>query len=532
MKETFEAARDSAYTQDWNVLAMDMHPDLELENCETLTKLRIRARQLIKDNLIAAGAQLAYTNAVGTPVKIDITSENRIQQKQASDLIKEHFKACDITKTESLDTIVEQIVSWAFADGDILINLPMDPKRSTPLKTVIELIDASRIRTPVDMRKDPNVRLGVKYDKEGRILGYYVKKQDRLDRYGDRSIDYDFYPMYREADGLKRRVTYLFKAPLNPRPKVSRQYPVITPCITRFKLLKDYEEAVVVGARVAACFSAFILTNNPVGAQKSMLDSDSKSGTKRSNENKTLKLKPGMVTYLKKDAQEIKFAQPNVPGDNVDKFRVREYKLISMYLRIPYEILFLDLSETNYSSWKGGILETKKMIGRWRRQLNEILDWFAYTLLAEAVSKGLVRGDVANLKIRKRWPSFGLLDPEKESRSNRLRIQNKTASPQLICDEEGNDYEDIQADLDEDALREQERQAKLLANRKKLEEKYGILFPETEEARNAAAEAKPGGTKPEKEDRDTSKSRREGEKKGKDLDPEDARERRKQDGNW
>lgn len=523
MAEAFEGARDSAYTQDWNVINFEYSQDYELENFETLTKLRLRANQLIKDHPIAAGAQQAYINMVGTPVKLDVVSNNRIQKKQISTLLEEHLKACDITKTVSIHTIIEQIVGWSFANGDILINLPMDKDRDTPLKTVVELVDASRIRTPVDKRNDPTVRLGVKYDTKGRILGYYVKKYDKMDRYGDRSKDYDFYPMYREADGFKRRVTWLFRAPLNSKPKSSRQYPLLTPCITRFKLLKDYEEAVVVGARVAACFSAFVLSNNPVGSQKSMLEREPTAGTGA----KTMKLRPGMVHFLKKNAQEVKFANPNKPGDNVDSFRVREYKLISMFLRIPYEILFLDLSEANYSSWKGGSLEQKKMCSRWRRNLNEFLEWLCYTLIAEGMSKDLIRGNFEGLKIRKRWPSSGLLDPEKESRGNRLRLQAKTASQQLICDEDGNDWEEIQADLDEEALREQEREAKLLANRKKLEEKYGIKFPETLEAEAEAAE-----TAEAKENRDTSNSRRPGEKKGKDLSPEDARERRKQDGNW
>ena len=54
--------------------------------------------------------------------------------------------------------------------------------------------------------------------------------------------------------------------------------------------------------------------------------------------------------------------------------------------------------------------------------------------------------------------------------------------------------------------------------KKEYAEKEGIIFPDTVEAEEAK--------------RDTSKSRREGEQEGEDLDEEDAKERRKEDGNW
>ena len=516
--QPFEGARSELNGAFWDVLNREDSPDYELENLDTLPKLRSRSSKLIKNNLIAAGVQQAYINAVDLPVKIDVTTKmgitpSRIQEKQANEFIESALKECDGTKTRTLDNLIEEIVGWAFAHGDLLINLPLDKSREG-IQTTIELIEASRIKTPNEHRKNKNVRLGVEYHNDGRIKGYWVIKADKVDCASNRLIDFDFYPMYRESGGLKRKVTFLFKAPLCSRPKASRQYPLLTPCITLFKMLKDYEEAVIVGARVAACFSVFVLSGNPAASQKSILGDPTSENTRpvsRPSE-KVSKVKPGMVTFLDKEAQDVKIASPNLPGDNVDRFRLRNYKLIAMYTRLPYEILFLDLSEANYSSWKGATIETKKMFMRWRRELNLVIEWYLKTVLTEASLRGLIRGDLDILKIRVRWPASGFIDPEKENRSNRLRLQNKTASVKMLCEEEGNDYLEIQQELEEEAIVAVELEAKVLLKQKELEEKHGIIFPENKDPNQRQT------------------GLREGESGG--PSEEDKKERRKEDGNW
>jgi lambda family phage portal protein len=508
----FEGAESNAYNSDWSFFG-EKTPDYELDHCDTLAKLRARSNKLIKDYPIAAGCQLAYVNLVGSPEKISITSKSNIKRKQLTQIVDDFIKHCSVDGMSDLTQVVNQLASAAYADGDVLINLPLDSSREG-IKTSVELIAASRIDTPAELGRDPDVRLGVKYDKFGHTLGYYVKKLEKMETRSNTLADMDYFPAFRSENGVKRQVTYLFKAPLNNRPSMSRQYPLLTPCISRFKFLKDYEDAVLVGARVAACYSAFIISDNPAATKKS---TESDVDNPRDSGKKVTKLQPGLITYLKRGSQDVKFASPNVPSDNVDDFRLREYKIISMAHRVPYEILFLDLKEANYSAWKGGILETKKMVKRWRDLITSVVEWVVGTAVAEAMVYGLVR-EAGDYKAIIRWPSYGLLDPEKESRANKTKLLNKTTSPQQICAEEGSDYDEVQAELEEHELSQIELQAKRLAKIKEVEKKYDIVYvPE-------GGEGQPEG------DRQT--KRREGEQEGKDLDEDDAKERRKDDGNW
>lgn len=510
---SFEGARQTSQTQYWDVMS-EASPDSDLS--DSLKTLRLRSRQLVKDNPVAEGAQQAYINYIcDTGPVIKGIGKSRLQTREAEDFLSLQVKKADITATCSLAQLIEQVVSAAFVDGDVLINLPLDSKRKG-VQTVVELIEAQRIKTPRGLGKQTKVdseliRHGVKYDEEGRIQGYYVKKLAYMSNYSENLEHYDFYPMYKEFNGFRRRVTWLFKAPMNSRPKASRQYPILTSSITLFKYIKDYLEAVLIGARVAACFSAFVKSNNP-NAVFAGMTTESGSVTKDPNDvNRNTKLQPGAIFYMKPN-ETIDFASPNRPNDNVDTFLVRLYMIVSMKLRIPYALLFQDLHSVNYSSWRGGMLEVRRLVGRWRRELNDVIDWIIRTWLLEAMIRGIVRGNLSSINIVKRWPIFGILDPEKQSRADRLRLQNGTVSRQMLAEEEGSSYADIQRELMEEALEAVDVEAEVLKRKKALEEEFGIIFDTTV-----------------KVDRITDK--RPGEEDGTDLNPDDALERRKEDGN-
>lgn len=495
----FKGAEYNASTMDWDV-TREQHPDIDLKDVKVL---RERSHQLVRDNLVVSGMQQTYINQIaGTGPVIYSASLNKIQREQINLYLKERLAYCDPSGSKSIQDIVEELVSCSFADGDVGINLPM-----VDGQTIVELVEAFRIDTPSGEFTNSNIRHGVQYA-NGKITGYHVQKSDDLYHYGSRGQNFNFFPVWNKFENFERRVFHLFKAPANSRPLASRQYPLTTPLIPFVKHLADYEEAVIVGARVAACFAGFIETENPAGAAKSIesADPDPRTGSA------VVKIRPGVISSLKK-GQKISFSDPNRPSDNHDAYVLRCYKTISMAYRIPYIVAFQDTAQTSYSSYKGAILDTSKLVGRWRRKITEVLLWIVNTFILEGIAEGSIRGTLSTAKIRVRWPSMGALDAEKEARGNKIAVvENKTKSRQMVCDEENIDFDELEDDLLEEALKETDRQAAVLIRQKEWEEKSGIMFPET-----AAAQ----GT-------DTSKNLE---------DPagpsdETKRETRKSDGNW
>lgn len=512
----FKGAEITSYNISW-ALTPEQSPDKDLKDYNSLSELRKRSRQANRDNPVVAGFQQVYINMIASRgPTIYSASKNKFQRDQINKLLENLMPVADMTGTKSLEKIIESIVSCSFIDGDVLVSLPIDEKRDG-VQTVVELIEAHRVQTPVKFNsedKDYLVRHGCKYDKQGRLLGHYVRKAEKVDSSTigiDPESDYEFIPVWADdkETGLRRRVSYLFEAPLNPRPLASRQYPVATPLLILLKHMDDFHEAVIVGARVAACFAGFVTTNNPAKAQKSMV---SESATETlADGRKHSKIQPGSIFYLNPN-EEISFASPNKPSDNTDSFMLRNNKLISMYFRVPYAIAFLDTEQVSYSSWRGAVIECYKMINRWRRDLNIVIDLIVKTWVVEGISKGLVRGSLDTARIRKRWPSQGNLDMEKEARGNNIRLNdNKTISRQMVCDEEGIDFNEVQEDRFEEMLSDLEIEAKRLKRMKELEAEYGIKF--------------------EPEEEKTSSSKEKSDDDGYD-DEENKKERRKKDGNW
>lgn len=85
MAIAFEGARDTAYTLSWQV-NKEMSADQELSDSDTLVKLRLRSKQLIKDNPIVAGVQQAFINLVtNVGPTIYSASPSRVQRDQINE---------------------------------------------------------------------------------------------------------------------------------------------------------------------------------------------------------------------------------------------------------------------------------------------------------------------------------------------------------------------------------------------------------------------------------------------------------------
>ena len=521
MSSSYDVVNESAYFKDWYDGLLELPPDAELEQDQSLIQLRKSSAKLIKNNFMAASSQLAYVNTIlGGKIKLGVADTNKSFEEEVQRVLDANTVGMDINRQYSLSQIAEQIITGSFDGGDILINLPRDSRYKGKIKTYIELIEASRIKTPPKHRDNHLVREGVHYHESGRLKGYWVIKNTKLNDkyvtyYTAQDDDFKFFPAYKSDGELTRKVCTLFKSPLNLRPGQSRGIPVLTPVMGLLRYFSQYLEAVLIGSRVAACFSAFVTSANPAEAIKSMSGSGEDSIVTTAGK-KLVKLQPGTISYLKMN-ESITFASPNKPSDNFDTFVLRLAKFVAMTLRIPYEQIFLDLSQTNYSSWRGGSLETSRNINRWKRDLDSTLRWILFTFLQEALVTRELKGSLKGMTLKITFPVYKTVDEEKTARADRLNLQSESTSQQRIQAGMGESLEELQDEQEKEALRKVETEGKVLIEKKKLSEEYGIIFD--------------GQAEKDKESRDTSGSRRKGEEGGEDLDKEDADERRKTDGN-
>jgi capsid protein len=495
MSTKFDAVGDSPYLENW--YSSYLSPAQELEEDDSLINLHRISHRMIKNNYIMAGAQQTYINSVvGGAINIGVEGKNG-KIKELNDWLDEQFAFVDINREFSLEQMVEQMISSAFADGDVLICIDRDRKK----KLCIKLIDGDRIQTPPNQKSNGLIVNGVEHNEDGSIKGFHVIKistRTNVRIYSD--LDYVFIPSHR----LDLCVAKLFRAPLNLRPDMVRQYPVATPVFNLLRYKNQLLEAVLIGMRVSACFAGFVSTNNPSETQKSLT-------TSTRDGKKITKMTPATLTYMKPN-ETITFGNPNRPADNQDALLLRLDKYTAMLFRLPYAHLFMDLADVNLSALRGGMLEVERNINRWRRDLTSIISWITSFYIEEAYFANVIYTRTG-ITSRVKFPVFKALDAEKDARASKIAIQSKTDSPQNIAEGNGLDPEVLRQEIKDQQAFETELAAERLALIKELEEKYEIVFPETADAIDKQTKKRPG------------------EVEGTDLDEDDALARRKEDGN-
>ena len=494
--------------------AFEYSEDYHMNVNYTLTHLRQISQDMIRNNWLAAAAQQAYIDGVvGGDVKIRVECTDKRDQATI-DRELDFTKAVDYRNTRSLTTINEELVASAFADGDVLINLvycnPAErttdankdqfqkftlglaldeiTKVTTDVSTDsgsnvrVQLIEGSRIKTRPSDRTNPHIINGVEFNEDGTEKGFWVFKYVVNSMYqfnvADVDINYTFVPTHAGEGMFKHRVAYLFKAPMRSRGNMVRQYPVMTPIFNLLRYMNNVLEAVLVGARVAACFTGFIKTSNPAAAQKSLTDSVNDLDINASDRNKKItSIKPGSISYLRK-GEEIQFGSPNRQTENFDQLLVRCARFVASYFRIPYEILALDLSITNFSSWKGGTVEQKRNIQRWRRDLIFVNKWIINNMIYDMILRGKLRSSVDKFEIQVRFPQFESISPEETARANKINVALGTTSKQKVADDNNVDYDELRAELKEESEYELRLVAEKLKLVKELEAEFGVVIPD------------------------------------------------------
>ena len=490
--------------------------DIELQESMTLQSLRKTSANLMKNNFMAYGISQAFVNAImGGPLVTKIKYPDKAIESKLNKLLEETLTGVNLDGTISLRSNLEQQVTGAIEKGDILILFVHDEDSEDWNDVKIELIEASRIQTPRQFQQDPEVVEGVKYSK-GKVVGYYVRKLQSINSSKDMDdiSNFTLIPVWKEWKGSKIRVARLIHCQMNRRPNMTRMYPLVTPLMGLLRYFNQVFEAVLISIRVAACFVGVLHSDNPEG---SLAELDKTGDPDRIKGMRSFPIKPGTMNVAPEGAKGVTFSSPNRPSDNLNEF----FKLLNVYvgftMRFPYSGLFQDLEKSNFSNSKMGAIETERMTFRWHEALLPCVQEFMVLLLKQIRGKGLVRFSMKQVIIDIRFPKFSSLDQEKTARANKLDLESNVTSESIVCENNNISWDKVQEDKDKEAIRSLEREAAVLVRKKELEKELGIEFPEDKEK--------------EKDTRDTTGSRRQGENTDKELTDNEKKERRKQDGN-
>lgn len=344
---------------------------------------------------------------------------------------------CDLNQERNLGVIARESLRHSWVDGGI-INLPM--KNGS-----IQSIEAHRVRGSA--RGDWKNTLGIVTDSFGKPTSCLITKADIGFGYQSLKINELQEYTYRDSKG-HLQVFHLF-----PRKRVSqhRGVPITVPIFDCLGIHDSLQLSQLIKAQAAAAvciFEEVAAGVSPLPGRKgAKLGAESTETSADGAEQLIQKIGMGLKITGAPGSKLIGFA-PNVPNQEFFDHVNLILTFVAINLGIPVHALLLDPTKTNFSGWRGAMDLAREGFMVWQDWLiakfyKPIYQWKLRQWMDE--DDILRRAAERTKKIRIlecQWrpPSWGYIEPLKDSQAIALRMRTLQAAPRRIGSEYGFDW--------------------------------------------------------------------------------------------
>lgn len=432
----YDAGSYDKTNQNWRVT----NQSGEMTDRYSRDNIRARARDLERNSDIMNSVIGAFKrNVVGGGYRL----QARTGRPELNDKIERLWKKwckkqnCDVTGTQSFNQIIRMAVERKKVDGGILFVKRYTKDGFLPFKLQMIEVDELDINQTQPKHKNNKVVGGIEYNSWNRPQGYYIKQYD-VEGYNVTDS------VYVKAEDV---IFYFTKK----RPSQLREMSDMAPTIPRIRDVNEFMVAVSVKERIAACLSVFIKKVLPstTGFGRAPGSGDSKQ---TSYEGKTIT--PGMIKELNA-GDEIQVVNPTGQSADATSFTKLQQRLVGAGQGISYEATSRDMSESNYSSTRQGLIEDELTYKEDRELLLEVMDEIYETFLISAVLSGAI--DISSFWENKEesmtheWiqEPKAWIDPQKESNANKIALNTGQKTFKQIAAEGGKDWREQVDDMAE-----------------------------------------------------------------------------------
>ncbi len=443
----FAAADSDRLTAGWTTTPIT--PQFLVEQC--WQPICARGREASRNKPHAKRfLRLCTTNVIGhRGMQISpAVSYNGKPDELAREALKEAFsewgKDPEVTGLYSWRELQKLIARTVPTDGEIFIR-KLRGKQFGKYRYQLQVIDPTRV--PYNFKKDLSngnrVFAGIEYTPYGRPVAYYVTNEDPHYMYGVTS--------YQEATRVPAEdIIHLFAAEMIGQ---KRGFSWLAGSLPHMHHLDKYTEASLVNARVGASKQGFFELN----PEHLDLPDDEDD-----EEDIPMDAEPGTFDVL---PLGYKFAEwnPQFPQGEYQQFIVTNLHIIAADLGVSYASLSGDLSETNFSSIRAGVLPEQDF---WMDVQEWLIDRFYSVVyqdwVEQAVLHKAVRIGTTPLKLEcidqyeqakyngRRWK---YVDPVKEVRAERIQHEGMLKSISQTIRERGDVPEEVFKEIGEDIER-------------------------------------------------------------------------------
>ena len=408
--------------------AARLSEDYLLEQFQTWAKVQARVKSLQRNNWLSS--------ATYETMQDFLCSRGGMKPFGMPDRSQKIFTGwssgyVDIAGVDRWTDVQRRIVSGCVS-GDILIRTVIDDKKKG-IQTRVQLIDGSLVETPSDKKNDKSLKLGVKYDSEGREKGYWVRIADDTDTSQDSSA-YEFISRYDEQG---HEVAVLLR---NPDLGMIRSSRGLSMFIAVMAELEDIAQLATSGVRggITKNLLGMVMTTGRPTAVNAALARTNDDGTPREiiGANGSLAkqgaIPDGSITTLPVDDGDLK--EINHSG-NVYMVALQDSAIRNFCagVGIPMEILVSRFLGINFSSGKLSFDKFFRKLDRWTETISKALDMIRRSVIFEGL---LIQGIVPTAADMSVTGWIGAprpdIDPTKSATADDTRLANGTTSHSLI----------------------------------------------------------------------------------------------------
>lgn len=349
----FAAAERTRLTADWPSTPRSADGSIVPD----LATLNARARNAVDNDWAASSVAQAYRRHI---VGIGITARSNARDPETEQLLDEFNRKadrlwnrwarkaryCDIERKKSLVEITGLAVNEFIAVGQAFAAWSYE-RRPETVGLKIQLFEPEQLALELLQAENGNwIRNGIEIDAFGAPVAYWVYLNDHpLDGFGRR-----YKPTRIPAD----RVFHLMR---QNRIRQTHGVTRLAPVLHKLRHLERFDEYNLVAARLQACASTWIKTNDNAEDPTlwGMKGDDSDTGTD-ANGNRQLNMEPGAVNILRKGEEPLFYA-PKSPGEFYDPFTRRQLHQIAAGAGLDYPTVSRDFSGNTFSGQRQGMLE-------------------------------------------------------------------------------------------------------------------------------------------------------------------------------
>ena len=425
---SYDAGNHSRLNANWN----PMNEPAVVEDRLSRDVIRARSRDLEKNSDVFNSVILAYQrNVVGHGYTLQARTGNTELNRQIESLWESWCSArgCDVTGTQSFNQMLRMCVRRKKVDGGILLLKRYTSSGVLPFQlqpVEVDELDTTQL-TPHYKRNQ--VVDGVEFTPQHQIAGFHLR-QYTLD--GFQQLNSLFIP-------AKDAIFYFSRR----RTSQIREISDFAPTLTRVRDANAFLEAVSVKERVAACLAVFVKRAFP---SSGFGRTGSAAPPRESYEGKTLA--PGMIKEMNV-GDEIQVVDPKSAATDATALLKLLQRMIGAGQGLSYEATSRDMSETNYSSARQGLIEDGLTYAEEVELLQScVLDEVYETFLISAVLAGQIEipgfWENKRLYMQHYWVAAPKpwIDPLKEANANRIALQSGQMTFQQICAANGRNWKE------------------------------------------------------------------------------------------